>query len=66
VKFGIVRGSEHDLFLAIIFMENGKVLERINFFAKYLWCKSKLFEEFKEKLYSFKKKVSFAILEFHY
>jgi hypothetical protein len=28
--------------------------------------KSKVIEEFKEKLYSFKKGVSFAILEFYY
>ncbi|XP_058740950.1 putative F-box/FBD/LRR-repeat protein At5g22670 [Vicia villosa] len=45
VKFGRVYGSEHELFLAKYFMENGAVLER---------------------LYGFKKGVSFAILEFYH
>jgi hypothetical protein len=67
VKFENVRGSEHELFLAKYFMEIGMVLERKSFsLAKAELSKSKVIEEFKEKLYSFKKGVSFAILEFHY
>jgi hypothetical protein len=57
VKFKNVCGLEHVLFLAKYFMENGMVLERMSF--------SLANEEFKEKLYSFKKGVSFAILEFY-
>jgi hypothetical protein len=57
VKFKNVRGLEHVLFLAKYFMENGMVLERMSF--------SLANEEFKEKLYSSKKGVSFAILEFY-
>ncbi|MCI15069.1 F-box/FBD/LRR-repeat protein [Trifolium medium] len=67
VKFGNVRGLEHELFLAKLFMENGIVLERMSFsLANAELSKSKVIEEFKEKLYSFKKGVSFAILEFYY
>ncbi|CAJ2659479.1 unnamed protein product [Trifolium pratense] len=65
VKFGNVHGLEHELFLAKFFMENGMVLERMSFSA-VRWRGEKLIEEFKEKLYSFKKGVSFAILEFRY
>ncbi|RHN74792.1 putative FBD domain-containing protein [Medicago truncatula] len=61
VKFGTVHGSENELRLAKFFMENGVVLERTSF---SLYGKSTVIEEFKEKLYSFKKGVSFAILEF--
>jgi hypothetical protein len=57
VKFGTVVELEHNLSLAKYFMENGMVLERMSF--------SLANEEFKEKLYSFKKGVSFAILEFY-
>ncbi|GAU27359.1 hypothetical protein TSUD_55120 [Trifolium subterraneum] len=65
VKFGNVDGSDHELFLAKFFMENGKVLERMSF-SVISWYDEELIEEFKEKLYSFKKGVSFAILEFRY
>ncbi|KAK2422877.1 hypothetical protein QL285_033374 [Trifolium repens] len=70
VKFENVRGTKHELFLAKYFMENGMVLERMSFsLANAELSKSKVIEEFKEKLYSFKKGlkgVSFAILEFYY
>ncbi|KAK2422820.1 hypothetical protein QL285_033322 [Trifolium repens] len=65
VKFENVYGSDHELFLAKYFMENSMVLERMSF-SCVSWCKEELIEEFKEKLYSFKKGVSFAILEFRY
>jgi hypothetical protein len=70
VKFENVRGTKHELFLAKYFMENSMVLERMSFsLANAELSKSKVIEEFKEKLYSFKKGlkgVSFAILEFYY
>ncbi|WJX67924.1 hypothetical protein P8452_52347 [Trifolium repens] len=67
VKFENVYGSDHELFLAKYFMENGMVLERMSFsLANAELSKSKVIEEFKEKLYSFKKGLSFAILEFYY
>ncbi|XP_058740942.1 F-box/FBD/LRR-repeat protein At3g14710-like [Vicia villosa] len=66
VKFGSVDGSEHELFLAKYFMENGIVLERMSFAVNLWLSKSKAIEEFKEKLYGFKKGVSFAILEFYH
>ncbi|CAK8579436.1 unnamed protein product [Lathyrus sativus] len=69
VKFGDVHGDEHELILAKYLMENGTVLERMSFsFADAPLGKSnsKVIEEFKEKLYSFKKGISFAILEFSY
>jgi len=48
-------------------MEIGMMLERMSFSLVNAWQrKSKVIEKFKEKLYSFKKGVSFAILEFHY
>jgi hypothetical protein len=65
VKFGNVQGSDHELFLAKYFIENSMVLERMSF-SCVSWCNEELIEEFKEKLYSFKKGVSFAILEFLY
>ncbi|CAK8579437.1 unnamed protein product [Lathyrus sativus] len=65
VKFGYVRGYEHEFLLAKYLMENGTVLERMSFsFDHPELVKSKAIEEFKEKLYSFKKGISFAILEF--
>ncbi|XP_058740954.1 F-box/FBD/LRR-repeat protein At5g53840-like [Vicia villosa] len=68
VKFGSVRGSQPELFLAKYFMENGIVLERMSFLVNVwrLSSKSKAIEEFKEKLYGFKKGGSFAILEFYH
>ncbi|GAU27358.1 hypothetical protein TSUD_55110 [Trifolium subterraneum] len=67
VKFEHVYGLEHELFLAKFFMENGMVLERMSFSLVYWhWRREELIEEFKEKLYSFKKGVSFAILEFSF
>ncbi|CAK8579434.1 unnamed protein product [Lathyrus sativus] len=67
VIFGDVHGYEHELLLAKYLMENGTVLERMSFsFANARSGKSKVIEEFKEKLYSFKKGISFAILEFSY
>jgi hypothetical protein len=65
VKFENVRGSNHELILAKYFMENGMVLERMSF-SCVSWCNKDLIEEFKEKLYSFKNGVSFAILEFRF
>ncbi|XP_058740951.1 F-box/FBD/LRR-repeat protein At3g14710-like [Vicia villosa] len=50
VKFESVRGSEHELFLAKYFMENGIVLERMSFAVNLWLSKSKAIEEFKEKL----------------
>jgi dsDNA-specific endonuclease/ATPase MutS2 len=67
VKFGNLHGHEHELFLAKYLMENGIVLERMSFSIANAWqIDSKVIEEFKEKLYSFKKGVSFAILEFSF
>ncbi|CAI8619669.1 unnamed protein product [Vicia faba] len=43
------------------------MLERMSFSLAYAeLVESKVIEEFKEKLYSFKKGISFAILEFSY
>jgi hypothetical protein len=48
-------------------MENGKLLERMSFsLASQALGKSKIMEEFKEKLFSFKKGFYFAIVEFSY
>jgi hypothetical protein len=73
VKFGNVYGDEHEVFLAKFFMENGMVLERMSFslvrrfsLVNRRWQGEELIEEFKEKLYSFKKGVSLAMLEFRY
>ncbi|WVZ01576.1 hypothetical protein V8G54_027645 [Vigna mungo] len=67
VKFDKLHGCEHELCLAKYFMENGLVLERISFYLVSLWLgKSKIMEKFKEKLFSFKKGFSFAIIEFSY
>ncbi|XP_058736041.1 F-box/FBD/LRR-repeat protein At3g14710-like [Vicia villosa] len=67
VKFGDVWGNEHELLLAKYLMENGTVLERMSFsFTDECLDEPKVIEEFKEKLYSFKKGISFAILEFSY
>jgi hypothetical protein len=67
VKFAKVGGYEHELCLAKYFMENGKLLERMSFsLASQALGKSKIMEEFKEKLFSFKKGFSFAIVEFSY
>jgi hypothetical protein len=37
VKFGIVHGYKHELFLAKYFMENGVVLERMSFYLANPW-----------------------------
>lgn len=67
VKFERVNGYEHELCLAKFFMEKGMVLERMSFvLANKALGKSKMMEEFKEKLFSFKKGFSFAIVEFAY
>jgi hypothetical protein len=67
VKFAKVGGYEHELCLAKYFMENGKLLERMSFsLASQALGKSKIMEEFKEKLFSFKKGFYFAIVEFSY
>ncbi|QCE10979.1 hypothetical protein DEO72_LG10g2212 [Vigna unguiculata] len=67
VKFHKLHGCEHELCLAKFFMENGLALERISFYlVSHRLGKSKIMEEFKEKLFSFKKGFSFAIIEFSY
>ncbi|KAK2422822.1 F-box/FBD/LRR-repeat protein [Trifolium repens] len=63
VEFEYVRCYQHELLLAKFFMENGTILERMSFSLAY-GCE-RIIEEFKEELYSFKKRVSFAILEFY-
>lgn len=61
VKFERVNGYEHELCLAKFLMEKGMVLERMSFvLANQALGKSKMMEEFKEKLFSF------AIVEFAY
>ncbi|KAJ1378490.1 Leucine-rich repeat domain superfamily [Sesbania bispinosa] len=66
VKFGKVHGYEHELYLAKFMMENGLVLERMSFsLASHGLGKSKVMEEFKEKLFSFKKGFSLLLLNFH-
>ncbi|KAJ1383997.1 Leucine-rich repeat domain superfamily [Sesbania bispinosa] len=56
VKFGRVHGYEHELYLAKFVMENGLVLERMSFsLASHELGESKVMEDFKEKLFSFKK-----------
>ncbi|XP_057438926.1 F-box/LRR-repeat protein At4g14103-like isoform X1 [Lotus japonicus] len=65
VKFDNVSGLEHELCLAKFLMENGGVLERMSFSLESEWLgKSKMIEEFKKKLFSFKKPFSLAIVEF--
>ena len=65
VRFEKVHGLEHELCLAKFLMENGVVLERMSFsLVSARLGKSKIIQEFKEKLFSFKKGFSFAIVEF--
>ena len=64
VKFGEVRGHEHEVSLVKFVMENGSVLKRMGFSVATRLGKSKAIEEFKEKLFSFKKGFKFAIAEF--
>ncbi|RDX82350.1 F-box/FBD/LRR-repeat protein, partial [Mucuna pruriens] len=65
VKFGNVHGLEHELCLAKFVMENGLVMQRMSFsLASPGLAQSKIIEDFKEKLFSFKKSFSFAIVEF--
>ncbi|KEH38494.1 FBD protein [Medicago truncatula] len=67
VKFGRVNGYKHELCLSKFFMENGTVLERMSFsLASQELGKSKVMEDFKENLFSFKKGFSFAVVEFSY
>lgn len=67
VKFGRVNGYKHELCLSKFFMENGTVLERMSFsLASQEPGKSKVMEDFKEILFSFKKGFSFAVVEFSY
>ena len=66
VKFGQVQGHEHELCLAKFVMENGLVLKRMSFSIAARLGNPKAIEEFKEKLFSFKKGFSFAIVEFSY
>nr|KYP39140.1 F-box/LRR-repeat protein At3g59200 family [Cajanus cajan] len=67
VKFRKVHGCEHELWLAKFFVENGLVLERMSFSLVSQWLgKSKIMEDFKEKLFSFKRGFSFAFIEFSY
>ncbi|KAK7272619.1 hypothetical protein RJT34_29337 [Clitoria ternatea] len=67
VKFEKLHGFEHELCLAKFMMENGLVLQRMSFSLAYQGLgKSKAIEEFKKKLFSFKKGFSFAIVEFSY
>ncbi|TKY49267.1 F-box/FBD/LRR-repeat protein [Spatholobus suberectus] len=65
VKFGKVHGLEHELCLAKFVMENGLAMERMSFsLTSHRLAKSKIIEQFKDKLFSFKKGFSFAIVEF--
>jgi hypothetical protein len=63
VKFGTFQELENALFLASFFLENGMVLERMSFSFYDERRKSTVIEELKEKLYSFMKGDSFALLE---
>lgn len=64
VKFGSLNGFEHELCVAKFVMENALMLERMSFSIVYWQMKSKVIEEFKEKLFSYKKAFSCAIIEF--
>ncbi|RYQ96282.1 hypothetical protein Ahy_B08g091984 [Arachis hypogaea] len=64
VKFGEVHGLEHELWLAKFVMENGLVLKRMSFSVPSWLGNFNAIEEFKEKLFSFKKPFSFAFVEF--
>ncbi|KAK7272620.1 hypothetical protein RJT34_29338 [Clitoria ternatea] len=69
VKFGLVNGREEEVNLAKFLIENGLVLQRLSFshsgFRRIY--QSKAVEEFKEKIFSFKKGFSSGIVEFsHY
>ncbi|XP_057440679.1 F-box/FBD/LRR-repeat protein At3g14710-like [Lotus japonicus] len=65
VKFENFNGLEHELCLAKFLIENGGVLERMSFsLVSSQLGKSKIIEEFKKKLFSFKKSFSLAIVEF--
>ncbi|RYR29882.1 hypothetical protein Ahy_B01g054482 [Arachis hypogaea] len=66
VKFGEVHGLEHELWLAKFVMENGLVLKRMSFSVPSWLGNFNAIEEFKEKLFSFKKPFSFAFVEFSY
>ncbi|KAK7401731.1 hypothetical protein VNO78_13437 [Psophocarpus tetragonolobus] len=67
VNFHKLHGLEHELCLAKFFMENGLVLERMSFsLVSQVLGRSKTIEEFKAKLFSYKKGFSFAIVEFSY
>ncbi|XP_047177726.1 F-box/FBD/LRR-repeat protein At3g14710-like [Vigna umbellata] len=64
VKFGSLKGFEHELCVAKFVMENALMLERMSFSIVYWQRKSKVLEEFKEKLFSYKKAFSCAIIDF--
>ncbi|WVZ01579.1 hypothetical protein V8G54_027648 [Vigna mungo] len=64
VKFGSLNGFEHELCVAKFVMENALMLERMSFSIDFRQRKSKVIEEFKEKLFSYKKAFSCAIIEF--
>ncbi|XP_057724072.1 F-box/LRR-repeat protein At5g38396-like [Arachis stenosperma] len=66
VKFGRIHGSEHELCLAKFIVENALVLKRMSF-SYYGWQReSKAIEDFKEKLFTFKKGFKCAIIDFHH
>ncbi|TKY49268.1 F-box/FBD/LRR-repeat protein [Spatholobus suberectus] len=62
VNFGRLNGDEHELHFAKFVMENAQVLKRASFTAARNLPRSK-FEEVKEKILSFKRSVSSAIIE---
>ncbi|MED6224196.1 hypothetical protein PIB30_081584 [Stylosanthes scabra] len=65
VKFGRIHGSEHELCLAKFIMENSLVLKRMSFsHSERRQSELKAIEDFKEKLFSFKRGFSFAIIDF--
>ena len=66
MKFGKANGEEHELILVKLFIENGRMLERMAFSFPIQKLNSKALKEFKEKLYSFKKCSSFVIVEMSY
>lgn len=63
VNFGRFKGYEHELRFAKFVIENTEVLKRASFTTARNLCGSQ-FEKVKEKIFSFKRSASSAVIEF--
>ncbi|CAJ1957769.1 unnamed protein product [Sphenostylis stenocarpa] len=62
VNFGRFRGDEHELRFVKVVIENAQVLKRMSLTCEWTLCGPKL-EEVREKIFSFKKSASSAVIE---